>query len=57
MKYQIKPTKAFEKNLKILTAKEQKLVAKKLMLMMENPFYPSLAPKRCTAFRVYLNAA
>jgi mRNA-degrading endonuclease RelE of RelBE toxin-antitoxin system len=37
MKYQIKPTKAFEKNLKKLTATEQRLVAKKLMLMMENP--------------------
>ncbi|MDO9565225.1 MAG: hypothetical protein Q7J15_00545 [Candidatus Desulfaltia sp.] len=42
MKYKIKPAKSFVKNLKRLTATEQKTVAKKLMLMMENPFYPSL---------------
>lgn len=51
MKYQIKPTKAFEKNLKKLTATEQKLVAKKLMLMMENPFYPSLRTKKVQGFQ------
>lgn len=51
MKYKIKPTKAFEKNLKNLTAKEQKLVAKKLMLMMKDPFYPSLRTKKVQGFQ------
>jgi addiction module RelE/StbE family toxin len=51
MKYKIKPTKAFEKNLKKLTAQEQKLVAKKLMLMMVNPFYPSLRTKKVQGFQ------
>lgn len=51
MKYKIKPTKTFEKNFKRLTAKEQKIVAKKLMLMMENPFYPLLRTKKVQGFQ------
>lgn len=51
IKYKIKPTKTFEKNLKNLTAKEQKTVAKKLMLMMENPFHPSLLTKKVQGFQ------
>lgn len=46
MKYKIEVTKTFEKNLKRLTAKEQKMVANKLKLLIQNPFYPSLRTKK-----------
>lgn len=50
MEYKIKPTRGFEKNLRRLTAQEQKLVARKLMLIMGNPFHPSLRTKKVQGF-------
>ena len=44
--YKLKYTKEFEKNLKTLTKQEQKLVAKKLNILTQNPFYPSLRTKK-----------
>jgi addiction module RelE/StbE family toxin len=44
--YKLKFTKAFEKNLKKLSLKEQKAVAQKLELLIKNPFYPSLRTKK-----------
>lgn len=44
--YKLKYTKTFEKDLKKLSASEQKLVAKKLKILAENPFYPSLRTKK-----------
>ncbi len=44
--YKLKYTKDFEKNLKSLTQQEQKLVANKLKLLIQNPFYPSLRTKK-----------
>ncbi len=44
--YKLKYTKDFEKNLKSLTKQEQKLVANKLKLFIQNPFYPSLRTKK-----------
>ncbi len=44
--YKLKYTKEFEKNLKALTSQEQKLVANKLKLLIQNPFYPSLRTKK-----------
>ena len=44
--YKLKYTKEFEKNLKSLTASEQKMVANKLKLFIQNPFYPSLRTKK-----------
>lgn len=51
MKYRIKMTKTFEKNLKKLAATEQRSVAKKLAQMMIDPFYPSLRTKKVQGFR------
>ena len=36
----------FEKNLKKLSPKDQKAVATKLRLLIQNPFYPSLRTKK-----------
>ncbi len=44
--YKLKFTKTFEKNLKKLSPKEQKAVAQKLQLLIQNPFYPSLRTKK-----------
>ena len=44
--YKLKHTKEFEKNLKLLTNQEQKLVSGKLKLFIQNPFYPSLRTKK-----------
>ncbi len=44
--YKLKYTKEFEKNLKVLTRQEQKLVANKLKVFSQNPFYPSLRTKK-----------
>ena len=51
MKFKLKPTKSFEKNLIRLSLNEQKLVAKKLILLMDNPFYPSLRTKKIQGFQ------
>lgn len=44
--YKLKFTKEFEKGLKRLTAAEQAKTAKKLKLLMQDPFYPSLRTKK-----------
>ena len=44
--YKLKFTKVFEKNLKKLSPKDQKAVATKLRLLIQNPFYPSLRTKK-----------
>ena len=44
--YKLKYTKEFEKNLKELSSTEQKAVASKLKLLVQNPFYPSLRTKK-----------
>lgn len=48
--YKLKYTKEFEKSLKSLTAQEQRMVANKLKLLIENPFYPSLRTKKVKGF-------
>ena len=44
--YKLKYTKEFERDLKKLSATEQKQTANKLKLLMQNPFYPSLRTKK-----------
>ena len=44
--FKLRYTKEFERNLKSLTSQEQKLVANKLKLFIQNPFYPSLRTKK-----------
>ncbi|MCD8180428.1 MAG: type II toxin-antitoxin system mRNA interferase toxin, RelE/StbE family [Firmicutes bacterium] len=44
--YKLKYTKTFEKDLKKLSAANQKAVAEKLRLLVQNPFYPSLRTKK-----------
>ncbi len=44
--YKLKYTKEFEKDLKRLSATEQRMVAGKLKLLVQNPFYPSLRTKK-----------
>ena len=44
--FKLKYTKEFEKNLKSLTSREQRLVANKLKLFIQDPFYPSLRTKK-----------
>lgn len=51
MKYKLKFTKDFEKNLKKLSFEEQKMVAKKIKMLCEDPFYPSLRTKKVQGIR------
>ena len=44
--YKLKYTKELEKNLKKLSPVEQKAVASKLKLLVQNPFDPSLRTKK-----------
>ena len=44
--YSLEPTKAFTKNLKKLSLNEQKSVARKLVLLAQNPFHPSLRTRK-----------
>ena len=44
--YKIKYTKEFEKNLRLLTKQERKMVFNKLNLLVQDPFYPSLRTKK-----------
>jgi len=44
--YRLEPTKAFVKSLKKLSGYEQKSVAVKLKLLVENPYHPSLRTKK-----------
>ena len=44
--YRLEPTKTFKKSLKKLSKNEQKAVARKLVLLAQNPFHPSLRTKK-----------
>lgn len=44
--YKLKYTKAFEKGLKKLSSAEQQAVMRKLKILVENPFHPSLRTKK-----------
>lgn len=44
--YKLKYSKTFAKATKSLTPDEQKAVARKLKLLIQNPFYPSLRTKK-----------
>jgi len=44
--YSFEPTKMFLKSLKKLSQNEQKAVARKLVLLAQNPFHPSLRTKK-----------
>ncbi|MCD8390505.1 MAG: type II toxin-antitoxin system mRNA interferase toxin, RelE/StbE family [Firmicutes bacterium] len=44
--YKLKYTKTFERDLKKLSAANQRAVAEKLRLLVQNPFYPSLRTKK-----------
>jgi mRNA interferase RelE/StbE len=50
MMYRIEYTKSFERGLKKLSLQEQRTVAKKLKLLMVNPYYPSLRTKKVQGF-------
>jgi len=44
--YSLEPTRAFVKSLKRLSQSEQKAVARKLVLLSQNPYHPSLRTKK-----------
>ena len=44
--YRLEPTKTFVKNLKKLSANEQRAVTGKLKIIIQNPFHPSLRTKK-----------
>jgi len=44
--YRLEYSKVFEKNLKKLSGNEQRAVAGKLKILIENPFHPSLRTKK-----------
>jgi addiction module RelE/StbE family toxin len=46
MNHKLRPSEEFKKSLKQLTTTEQKQTAKKLELLKENPFHPSLRTKK-----------
>lgn len=46
MTYQITYTKRFEKHLKALSKTEKNQIRKKVEMLAENPFHPSLRTKR-----------
>jgi len=48
--YNLEPTKSFTKNLKKLSQNEQKTVARKLAILIQNPFHPSLRTKKVQSF-------
>ena len=48
--YRLEPTKAFTKSLKKLSQNEQKTVARKLVLLAQNSFHPSLRTKKIQSF-------
>jgi len=49
--YKLEYAKAFEKNLKKLSSKEQRAVAAKLRIMISDPFHPSLRTKKVQRLR------
>ena len=44
--YKLEPTKQFSKALKKLSGNEQRAVASKLKILVEDPFHPSLRTKK-----------
>jgi mRNA-degrading endonuclease YafQ of YafQ-DinJ toxin-antitoxin module len=44
--YRLEYSKVFEKNLKKLSGNEQRAVAGKLKILVDNPFHPSLRTKK-----------
>ena len=44
--YRLEPSKAFTESLKKLSQVEQTMVARKLGLLSQNPFHPSLRAKK-----------
>jgi mRNA interferase RelE/StbE len=46
MSFKIEITKSFETELKKLSKVEQKMVYKKVQILADNPFYPSLRTKK-----------
>ena len=51
MPYKLEYSKTFEKNLKKLSANEQRMVAGKLKILIQNPFHPSLRTKKIQRLR------
>jgi mRNA-degrading endonuclease YafQ of YafQ-DinJ toxin-antitoxin module len=49
--YSLEPTKAFTKNLKKLSKNEQKVVARKLTILTQSPFHPSLRTKKVKSLK------
>jgi len=49
--YNLEPTKVFSKNLKKLSRNEQKAVAKKLLIISQNPLHPSLRTKKVQSLK------
>jgi len=49
--YNLEYSKAFEKGLKKLSYNEQKAVAEKLKILIQNPFHPSLRTKKVQRFK------
>ncbi len=48
--YKLKYTKEFQKDLAALSKSEQKITARKLEILVQNPSYPSLRTKRLKGF-------
>ena len=44
--YKLEYTKTFEKSLKKLSGNEQRAIAGKLIILIKNPFHPSLRTKK-----------
>jgi len=49
--YNLEPTRAFSKTLKKLSQNEQKAVARKLVILSQNPFHPSLRTKKVQSLK------
>ena len=44
--YKLEPTKQFSKSLKKMSSNEQQAVANKLIILVDDPFHPSLRTKK-----------
>lgn len=49
--YKLESTKQFSKALKKLSNSEQRVVAEKLKILIDDPFYPSLRTKKVQKFK------
>ena len=49
--YKLEYSKAFKKSLKKLASNEQRMVASKLKILIENPLHPSLRTKKVQRFK------